>query len=109
MRTADADEIQGKPGMTEAQALAILLKESVDRGGEYPETRLLTSGPRTNPWFQETSDRVIENGDMLSFDTDLIGPGGYYNDISRSWVVGDSAPSDAQRRPRTNSFGVARG
>jgi Xaa-Pro dipeptidase len=39
------------PGMTEQQALAILLKGSIERGGEYPETRLMTSGPRTNPWF----------------------------------------------------------
>ena len=86
------------PGMTEQQALAILLKESVTRGGEYPETRLLTSGPRTNPWFQETNDRVIVKGDLLSFDTDLIGPMGFYNDISRSWVVGDTKPTDQQRR-----------
>ncbi len=87
-----------EPGMRESDALAMLIEGSVQRGGEYPETRLLSSGPRTNPWFQETSDRVIETGDLLSFDTDLIGPMGYYNDISRSWVVGDSAPSDEQRR-----------
>ncbi len=86
------------PGMTEQQALAILLKGSIERGGEYPETRLMTSGPRTNPWFQETSDRVIEEGDFLSFDTDLIGPMGFYNDISRSWVVGDVKPTDEQRK-----------
>jgi Xaa-Pro dipeptidase len=86
------------PGMSEQEALAILLKESISRGGEYPETRLLTSGPRTNPWFQETNDRVINNGDLLSFDTDLIGPMGFYNDISRSWVVGDVKPTDQQRR-----------
>jgi Xaa-Pro aminopeptidase len=86
-----------EPGMRESDALAMLLEGSLQRGGEYPETRLLSSGPRTNPWFQETSNRVIETGDLLAFDTDLIGPMGYYNDISRSWVVG-SAPSDAQRR-----------
>lgn len=86
------------PGMSEQQALAILLKGSIERGGEYPETRLMTSGPRTNPWFQETSDRLIENGDFLSFDTDLIGPMGFYNDISRSWVVGDAKPTDEQRK-----------
>jgi Xaa-Pro aminopeptidase len=86
------------PGMRESEALAILLKQSVSRGGEYPETRLLTSGPRTNPWFQETTDRVMAEGDLLSFDTDLIGPMGFYNDISRSWVVGDVGPSDQQRR-----------
>ena len=87
-----------QPGMRESDALALLIDGSIQRGGEYPETRLLSSGPRTNPWFQETSDRVIENGDLIAFDTDLIGPMGYYNDISRSWVVGDKGPSDAQRR-----------
>ena len=76
----------------------MLIEGSIRRGGEYPETRLLSSGPRTNPWFQETSDRIIENGDLLAFDTDLIGPMGYYNDISRSWVVGDEPPNSAQRR-----------
>jgi Xaa-Pro aminopeptidase len=89
---------QLEPGMREADALAMLIDGSVQRGGEYPETRLLTTGPRTNPWFQETSDRIIEDGDLLAFDTDLIGPGGYYNDISRSWVVGDKSPSSSQRR-----------
>lgn len=87
-----------KPGMRESDALSLLIAASIERGGEYPETRLLSTGPRTNPWFQETSDRVIENGDMLAFDTDLVGPMGYYNDISRSWVVGDKKPDDQQRR-----------
>ena len=86
-----------KPGMRECDALAMLIQASIERGGEYPETRLLSTGPRTNPWFQETSDRVIENGDMLAFDTDLIGPMGFYNDISRSWIVGDKKPTDKQR------------
>ena len=89
---------QVQPGMTEQEALSILLAGSIRRGGEYPETRLMTSGPRTNPWFQETSQRVIDNGDFLSFDTDLIGPMGFYNDISRSWIVGDAKPTDEQRR-----------
>lgn len=88
---------QLEPGMRESDALALLIKGSIERGGEYPETRLLSSGQRTNPWFQETSDRVIENGDLLAFDTDLIGPDGFYNDISRSWVVGDKAPTVEQR------------
>jgi Xaa-Pro dipeptidase len=85
------------PGMSEQEALAVLIHGSVKRGGEYPETRLMTSGPRTNPWFQETSDRIMQNGDFLSFDTDLIGPMGFYNDISRSWIVGDRKPTDEQR------------
>ena len=85
------------PGMRESEALGHLVGESVARGGEYPETRLLTSGPRTNPWFQETSDRVLEAGDLLSFDTDLIGPMGFYNDISRSWAIGGRRLTPAQK------------
>ncbi len=89
---------QLQPGMTEQEALSILLAGSIKRGGEYPETRLLTSGPRTNPWFQETSNRVMNEGDLLSFDTDLVGPMGFYNDISRSWIVGDAKPTPAQQQ-----------
>ena len=84
------------PGVTEAQAFGHLVGQSLARGGEYPETRLLTGGPRTNPWFQETSDRVLQAGELLAFDTDLIGPMGFYNDISRSWVIGERRPTPAQ-------------
>ena len=41
--------------------------------------------------------RVIEDGDMVSFDTDLIGPYGYCADMSRSWICGDQ-PTSEQRR-----------
>ena len=85
------------PGMRESEALGHLVGQSIARGGEYPETRLLCSGPRTNPWFQETSDRVLQAGDLLSFDTDLIGPMGFYNDISRSWTVGGRRLTPAQK------------
>jgi Xaa-Pro aminopeptidase len=87
-----------QPGMTESMALGILLGEAIARGGEYPETRLLSSGPRTNPWFQETGDRVMQAGDLLAFDTDLIGRWGFYTDISRTWVIGDRAPTPEQQR-----------
>ncbi len=89
---------QIRPGMREQEALGILLKESITRGSEYMETRLLTSGPRTNPWFQETGERAMQAGDIIAFDTDMIGPMGFYTDISRSWTVGETKPSDAQRR-----------
>ncbi len=89
---------QIKPGMREEEAFAALLRASISLGGEYPETRLLSTGPRTNPWFQEAGDRQMHAGELISFDTDLIGPMGFYNDISRSWVVGEEKPSDEQRR-----------
>ncbi|HRC86810.1 MAG TPA: Xaa-Pro peptidase family protein, partial [Thermoanaerobaculia bacterium] len=85
-----------KPGVTENQLWAQLHEANIARGGEWIETRLLASGPRTNPWFHESSDRVIEAGDMVAFDTDLIGPYGYCSDISRSWVAPGKKPSNAQ-------------
>ena len=85
------------PGLSENDLWAILHAENVRRGGEWIETRLLTSGPRTNPWFQESSARVIEAGDLVAFDTDLIGPYGFCCDMSRTWLAGDGHPTDEQR------------
>jgi len=86
-----------RPGMTENDLWAILHAESIRRGGEWIETRLLTSGPRTNPWFQECSARVIEEGDLVAFDTDLVGPYGYCCDISRTWLAGTERPTTEQK------------
>jgi Xaa-Pro aminopeptidase len=87
-----------KAGITENALWSILHETNIALGGEWIETRLLSSGPRTNPWYQECGPRVIEAGDIVAFDTDLIGPYGYCADISRSWLCGDAEPSDAQRR-----------
>ncbi|MEN0041412.1 MAG: Xaa-Pro peptidase family protein [Pseudomonadota bacterium] len=84
------------PGMTENDLWAVLHAENIRRGGEWIETRLLASGPRTNPWFQESSARIIENGDIVAFDTDLIGSYGFCCDISRTWLAGDGEPTAEQ-------------
>jgi Xaa-Pro aminopeptidase len=85
-----------RPGITEQELWAHLHAENIRRGGEWIETRLLSSGPRTNPWFQECSSRTVEDGDLVAFDTDLIGPYGYCADISRTWRCGDGRASNAQ-------------
>ena len=82
-----------KPGMTENEIWSILHAENIKRGGEWIETRLLTSGPKTNPWFQECGSRILNNNEILAFDTDLIGPYSICTDISRTWWIGDEEPS----------------
>ena len=62
----DAMRSAFEPGMTELELWAVLHAENIVRGGEWIETRLLCSGPRTNPWYQEASARVIEDGDLVS-------------------------------------------
>ncbi len=86
------------PGATENEVLAVLHHANISTGGEWMETRLLTSGPRTNPWYQESSAKVIEAGELVAFDTDLIGIGGYSVDISRTWLAGDGRPTSNQQR-----------
>ena len=78
--------------MSENDIWAILHSENIKRGGEWIETRLLASGPRTNPWFQECGPRLVQNNEIVSFDTDLISSYGICVDISRSWWIGDKAP-----------------
>lgn len=86
------------PGVTERELWAHLHFENARSGGDWLETKLLTAGPRTNPWYQECSDREVALGEMISFDTDMIGPYGYCADISRSWTCGGTPMSDMQRR-----------
>lgn len=78
--------------ISEDDVWSVLHAENIRRGGEWIETRLLASGPRTNPWFQECGPRIVQNNEIISFDTDLIASYGICVDISRSWWVGDQAP-----------------
>jgi Xaa-Pro aminopeptidase len=87
-----------RPGITENQLWSILHETNIAHDGEWIECRLLASGERTNPWFQESSNRLIEAGDMIGFDTDMVGPFGYLADISRSFVCPGKKPTPEQRR-----------
>jgi Xaa-Pro dipeptidase len=87
-----------EPGITEQRLWSYLHQANAELGGEWIETRLLTSGPKTYPWYQECGERVIEAGDIISLDTDLVGAHGYSADLSRSWVAGEGAPKEHQRR-----------
>jgi Xaa-Pro dipeptidase len=87
-----------KPGVTENELFGILTGTVLQLGGEYNEARLLLAGQRTNPWLQESSNTVIREGELVAFDTDLVGPGGFLIDISRTYLCGDRAPTDKQRR-----------
>ena len=78
--------------MSENDIWAVLHVENIRRGGEWIETRLLTSGPRTNPWFQECGPRIVQNNEIVAFDTDMVGAYGICVDISRTWWIGDQKP-----------------
>jgi len=86
-----------KAGMTEDELWAILHKTNIEHGGEWVECRILSSGERTNPWMQESSNKIIQRGEIVSFDTDMVGPYGYCADISRAFVEGNKFNSDQKK------------
>jgi Xaa-Pro aminopeptidase len=86
-----------RPGLSENELWSVLHQSVIALGGDYVETRLLSSGPRTNPWFQETSERRLEPGELVALDTDVVGCHGYYCDFSRTFHTGPEAPTSRQR------------
>jgi Xaa-Pro aminopeptidase len=86
-----------KPGVSEQELFALMYGEVIRHGGELIETRLLTSGPRTNPWFNESSGRRVRPGELLALDTDVIGCFGYFSDFSRTFHCGPGRPTRYQK------------
>ena len=88
---------QLRPGMSELELWAHLWQANMEAGGDWIECRLLASGDRTNPWQQEACSKRIRAGDLVAFDTDMVGPFGYFADISRTFFCGPGKPDTTQR------------
>ena len=89
----DAIEI----GKSENEIWSVLHAGNIKRGGEWLETRIFSSGPRTNPWFQESGPRIVGPGELLALDTDMVGTYGMCCDISRTWFSGGAEPTAEQK------------
>ena len=86
-----------RPGVREIDLFSALSETNAKFGGENMELRFLTSGTRTNPWFQEATDKIVRNGELVAFDTDMVGPMGYVADVSRTYLCGDAQGNSEQR------------
>jgi Xaa-Pro dipeptidase len=86
-----------RPGLSENELWSVLHQGVIALGGDYVETRLLSSGPRTNPWFQETGERRLAANELVALDTDVVGCHGYYCDFSRTFHTGPAEPTPDQR------------
>jgi Xaa-Pro dipeptidase len=86
-----------RPGLRENELWSVLHQGVIALGGDYIETRLLSSGPRTNPWFQETGERRLGDNELVALDTDVVGCHGYYCDFSRTFHTGPDEPTRQQR------------
>jgi Xaa-Pro dipeptidase len=86
-----------RPGQSENELWSVLHQAVIAQNGDYCETRLLSSGARTNPWFRESSPKAIAENELVALDTDVVGCHGYYSDFSRTFHAGPGRPSEAQR------------
>jgi Xaa-Pro aminopeptidase len=92
-----AVEAAVRPGVREVDLLAVMTDTLLRSGGEYLITRAVVSGPNTNPWNLEATDRAVREGELVFVDTDAFGWEGYFVDLSRTFLCGDIEPTPAQR------------
>ena len=97
MRLMGAVDAGVRPGVREIDVLAEMTDTLLRNGGEYLITRAVVSGPNTNPWNLEATDREIRSGELVFVDTDAFGWEGYFVDLSRTFLCGDEEPTPAQR------------
>jgi len=99
-----ASEFALAPGVRERELLAVLSDTLLRRGGEFLATSTVCSGPNTNPWRAEATDRRIESGDLVFVDTDCVGVEGYFSCVSRTFLCGDAEPTVTQRETYGAAF-----
>ena len=92
------------PGARERDLLAVVSDVLLRRGGEFLATSTVCSGPNTNPWRAEATDRQLEPGDLVFVDTDCVGVEGYFSCVSRTFLFGDGEPTRAQRETYRAAF-----
>ncbi|MFQ5873902.1 MAG: M24 family metallopeptidase [Dehalococcoidia bacterium] len=85
-----------KPGVTENELWSILAGTNLRYGGEHTDGKLLAAGGNTNPWFNDSSERMVRPGDLVAFDIDMAGPMGYFLCVSRTYLCGDGKPNPEQ-------------
>jgi Xaa-Pro aminopeptidase len=97
MRLMGAAETSVRPGIREIDILAEMTDTLLRNGGEYLITRAVVSGPNTNPWNLEATDRAVRAGELVFVDTDAFGWEGYFVDLSRTFLCGEVEPTPVQR------------
>jgi len=85
------------PGVRERDLLAVLAGTLLRNGGEHLATSTVCSGPNTNPWRAQTTDRALEGGDLVYVDTDAVGVEGCFFCVSRTFLCGGGPATPAQR------------
>ena len=92
-----ANEITDKlaDGVTENYIFSKLAQKNIDQGGQWLETRRVTSGERTWPEFREASWKTLKADELVSITTDMISCFGYQVSCGRTWIVNPTSANPA--------------
>jgi Xaa-Pro aminopeptidase len=82
-----------KPGIREADITAKVNEFFYSEGADFVYDIICASGGNTSPYRRWHSDKLIRQGDLVIVDINAVGPGGYFIDFVRCFLV-DAEPTD---------------
>lgn len=93
-----------KPGVKECEVLAVAWEKMTSMGSEWTQcSNIVCSGPYTAPYRRFTSDRIIQEGDLVIID---IGAcfNGYWGDFTRTYLCGNIEATEEQKRIHQEAY-----
>src|SRR5918994_37680 len=82
-----------KPGIREADITAKVNEFFYAEGADFVYDIIVASGGNTSPYRRWHTDKLIRQGDLVIVDINAVGPGGYFIDFVRCFLV-DAEPTD---------------
>ena len=86
-----------KPGVKESFITAKVNEFLYENGSDFVYDIIVASGGNTSPYRRWHTDKMIRQGDLVIVDINQVGPGGYFNDFVRTFLV-DAKPNDEVKR-----------
>ncbi len=85
-----------KPGVRETELTAVVHYEAVRKGAEEIFQLNVCSGENMNPWRRWPTEREVKPEEFVGIDLHLVGPGGCWTDVSRTYYCGNN-PTKEQK------------
>lgn len=87
-----------KPGVKESAITAKVNEFFYEEGADFVYDIIVASGGNTSPYRRWHTDKMIRQGDLVIVDINAVGPGGYFIDFVRCFLV------DAEPTPQIKSL-----
>ncbi len=85
-----------RPGVPETELTAVVHYEAVRKGAEDIFQLNVCSGENMNPWRRWPTEREVKPEEFVGIDLHLVGPGGCWTDVSRTYYCGEN-PTQEQK------------